>query len=336
MRIGRNPAKDNNQLKNDIDHRIIIPVYIPTLTGYFEDSLEILKICLNSLRCTASGKANITIVSNGSSPDVMEELDKQYQEGWIDQLVFNHRNRGKVDAVISIARGSFERLLTISDCDVLFKSSWLEQVETIFYTFPECAYVSPMPAPNMIGNYNSAGILAALAKRELAFEKVVPDEDLDRFACSIGSPNLFNSQHRESQLVVKRNGIKACIGCGHFALTIRREVLEGMPKNPSLKAIDGNSETIWLDMPPDKLGLWRLATTKAYVYHLGNMLEPWMYDELKLSEKNNGRSKPQALDLPQLKPHWTSNVSWSIRNHLVKLLMKTGGTNNTLLGRLIN
>ena len=42
-------------------------------------------------------------------------------------------------------RGSFEKLITISDCDVLFKRGWLEAVEDTFHSFPESGFVSPMP-----------------------------------------------------------------------------------------------------------------------------------------------------------------------------------------------
>lgn len=280
MRIGRNPAKDGPELSGYGRHRIIIPVYIPRLDGYFEHSLEVLKLCLESLKLSVAGKANVTIVSNGSSPEVVAELDRQYRQGWIDQLLLNRENRGKVDAVVSAARGAFEEFITISDCDVLFKIGWLRAVENIFHNFPECGFVSPMPTPNMLWRHTSATILGGLARRELAAEKIVPEEDLLRFAKSIGSPDLFKQQHKESQFTVRRNGVTACVGCGHFVCTIRKVVLKGMPEQASQMAIEGKSEELWLDRPPDKLGLWRLATTKAYVYHMGNSPEAWMREEL--------------------------------------------------------
>ena len=50
MRIGQNPEKSDTELKTDIIHRIVIPVYIPNLTeSYFRDGLDILKLCIVSL-----------------------------------------------------------------------------------------------------------------------------------------------------------------------------------------------------------------------------------------------------------------------------------------------
>lgn len=278
MRIGLNEVKGVG-LDGYLRHRIVVPVYIPKLEGYFEHALEILKLCLESLRLTTAGKASVTIVSNGSIEPVTNELRQQYETGWIDQLVLNQQNRGRVDGVVPAARGAFEPFITITDCDVLFRPGWLEAVEDVFRTFPECGFVSPAPNPIFSWYYTSATTLGGLLTRELGFEKVVPDEDLDRFAHSINRTDLYRPEHRESQLVVKRNGSTACVGCGHFVFTIRREVMAAYPRDPCLKAMGGGSPQIH-DLPPDKLGYWRLATTQAFAYHLGNTPEPWMREAL--------------------------------------------------------
>ena len=332
MRNGHNPAKANPELPSYARHRIIIPVYIPSLDGYFESSLSTLKLCLESLRLTTTGKASITVVSNGSTPQVVEQLEKYYHEGWVDQLLLSRNNRGKVDAVVSVARGAFEKLITISDCDVLFKSGWLEAVEDTFHNFPECGFVSPMPTPNTAWRHTSATILGGLVRRELALEKIVPDEDLDRFAHSVGNPNLFQPKHRQAQLIVRRNGATACIGCGHFAFTIRREVVKGMPTHPSQMAIEGNSEELWLDVPSDKVGLWRLATTKAYVYHMGNVAESWMYEELEQCRPRAEKHPNGNGELLPARQNWTSRLPWRTRQVLVRVIAAMGIDKRIFLG----
>lgn len=318
MRKGMNPAKENPRLEGGPRHRIIIPVYIPALDGYFSDSLEILKLCLESLHITTSGKVSITVVSNNSVEEVVEELKRHYRDGWIDQLLLNRSNRGKIDAVVSVARGAFEELITISDCDVLFKANWLEAIEEIFQRFPECGFASPVPNPTLMWYCNLATFLGGMARRELRFEKVVPEEDLDRFAYSIGRSDLYKPEHRRTQLIAKRNGLTACLGCGHFVCTMRKEVLAAMPKYPSLSAIEGNSELFWLDIPPDKLGLWRLATTRAYAYHMGNVVEPWMYDELEKCHRRAAEPTAQLNELPAVRRSWISRMPWRLRNKLMQ------------------
>lgn len=323
MRDGMNPVKENPHLNGFPRHRIVVPVYIPTLDGYFSNSLEILKLCLESLRITTAGRASITIVSNSSSQEIIDELHRCYQEGWIDQLLLNQSNRGKVDAVVSVARGAFEELITVSDCDVLFKAGWLEAVEKLFYTFPECGFASPVPAPAGMWQHTSATLLGGLVRRELSFEKVVPEEDLDRFARSIGRLDLYKPEHRKAQLVAKRNGTTACVGCGHFICTIRKEIVGAIPKQPSLNAY--GAEGPWIDMPPDKLGLWRLSTTQAYAYHMGNVSEPWMYDELEECVRAMNESTVATREeLPAVRRSWASALPWRLRDSLVRAVRRSG------------
>lgn len=323
MRIGVNPAKSQPGLSEYGRHRIIVPVYIPHLDGYFQHAIEILNLCLESLRITASSKAAITIVSNGCAPAAIEEMERRYREGWVDQLVLNRCNRGKIDAAVSVARGCFEPLLTITDGDMLFRDGWIEAVEELFQTFPECGYICPFPSPTGAWYNTSATLLGALARAELSSEKVVDDNDLDRFAHSIGRPDLFKPEHKDAQLIVRRNNRIACIGAGHYTCTIRREVLAGMPSGPSLKAIDGPTDMRWLDLPPDEMGFWRLSTPRAWVNHMGNIPEQWMRDELA-SLIENGISKPrEQRELCPAERRWTGMIPVAIRRKVARLIEVT-------------
>jgi len=327
MRIGLNEVKGVD-LEGYHRHRIVIPVYIPKLDGYFKHSLEVLKLCLDSLRLTTNGRANVTIVCNGSIKEVVNELRRQYEEGWIDQLILNQLNRGRVDGVVPAARGAFEQFITITDCDVLFRPGWLDAIEKIFRIFPECGFVSPAPNPIFTWYYTSATTVGGTASREIAFEKVVPDEDLDRFAHSIGRSDLYRPEHRRSQMILKRDGTSACVGCGHFVFTIRKEVMSAYPTTPCLKAMGGGSPQIH-DLPPDKLGYWRLATTRAVAYHMGNAPEQWMYEELT-HYRASAESRASMDESPLSDDHefkyrlpWTSRLPLGTRQLLARVLKKS-------------
>lgn len=324
MRDGTNPAKEAGALGAVSRHRVVVPVYVPSLDGYFANAPEILRLCIESLHATTSGKADVTVISNGCIPEVVEQLQTYQRQGWIDQLVLNRSNRGKVDAVLSAARGSAEDLITISDGDVLFSAGWTDAVEDIFRHFPECGFAAPVPSPGGHWYYTSATLLEALLRKELRFEKVVPDADLDQFARSIGRLDLFSADDRRTQLIVRRNGASACVGCGHFVFTIRREVLAAMPKEPSLRPIEGNSEEKYLDAPTDRLGLWRLATTRAFARHMGNVPEPWMYDELRACHERPLDTSAQVEALPAVQPGALNWLGWSARHRIVQILRRSG------------
>ena len=120
-------------------------------------------------------------------------------------------------------------------------------------------------------------------------------------------------------MVVRRHGTTACVGGGHFVCTLRREVIAAMPQRPSLKAYGGGAEQIWKDRPPDRMGYWRLATARSFTYHLGNVPEPWMYDELERCRVGTGIiARPTSL--PRARPTLIGKVPWHIRNGLVSKL----------------
>ncbi len=219
------------------------------------------------------------MISNGSTREVVDLLQSYLDRGFIHQLVLNIRNWGKIDAVLSAARGRFEELMTITDADVLFRPGWVDAIEEAFRAFPECGFVTPAPNPSLAFSHTTTTILSALMRRELRFESVVPQGDLDRFAHSIGRADVFKPEQRKLQMVVRRNGAAACVGGGHFVFTMRRELIRRMPSHPSLVALKPFGETAWFDDPPDEVGAWRLSTTRAYAYHMGNVPEPWMYAE---------------------------------------------------------
>lgn len=311
MREGVNPRKADVRLNPFPRHRVLTPVFIPSDDGYFRHAKEILRLCLESLWLTAHGRVAITVISNGSSPDVVAMLQSLLDRGWIHQLVLNGRNWGKIDAVLSVAHGRFEPLITVADADVLFLPGWVDAVERLFEQFPECGFATPAPNPSLAYLHTTSTIFAALARGQLHFESVVPTADLDQFARSIGRPGVFRPEHRVAQMVVRRNGTAAVVGGGHFVFTLRREVIRRIPRTPSLTALRPLGETAWFDDPPDAFGVWRLSTARAYAYHMGNVPEPWMYEGLERCRSDADPAVPVA-SLPPLRPSVVSRfpLAW--------------------------
>jgi hypothetical protein len=314
MRIGMSDTKNVTVAPDARRHRVILPVYVPRLTGYFKDSLEILSLCLDSLRATSRGRVTVTLIANQCAPEVLEHLARYFREGWIDQVVVNHENRGRIDGVVSIARGSHEPLLTFADADVMFDRGWLDAVESLFFAFPECGMASVVPHPGTAWHHTTATVIGGLANRELGFDKVVSDEDIDRFGRSIGVPQWIKPEQRAQQLIVRRDGLTACVGCPHFLFTVRKEVMDYIPREPCLRPLGAGSDEIWYDRPPDVGGFWRLATPKAYAHHLGNVPEPWMHERLAAVQQDEPALLP-AHARPYRRP-LLSRIPWRARQVL--------------------
>ena len=98
-------------------------------------------------------------------------------------------------------------------------------------------------------------------------------------------------------MIVNRNGVTACVGCGHFLFTLRKETLQYIPDEPCKRPLGAGSDELWYDRPPDLGGLWRLATPIAHAYHLGNVPEPWMdqaLEELRVATAEHGAVQPKC------------------------------------------
>jgi hypothetical protein len=285
MRIGTNPVKDNNSVTVENYHRVVIPVYIPNFEGYFAEAFDIFKMCLDSVLLTVHSKTRITIYNNNCHPLVKEYIDAQYRaHPAIDQVFHSKENLGKINAILSAVKGNLEPLITITDADVLFKKDWQVEVEKLFMAFPEAGTIAPVPASktyrshtqNVWGKYFLTG--------KMQFEDVQDPDGLIKFDRSLGNTKaLYSAINIKKYLTVQaQNGTKACVGCGHFVATLRREVFDKGTSSPAFIKIQGGVEAVFIDKPNDELGFLRIATSGNYAFHMGNTKEPWMYEEFAL------------------------------------------------------
>lgn len=290
MRIGINPEKNNKYLTIDNYHRIIVPVYIPHFEGYFEETFEVFKLCIESLLKTVHKKTRITIYNNNCHQLVKDFIDEQYKDSiLIDQVFHSKENLGKINAILAASKGNLEPLITITDADVLFKNNWQEAVENTFVNFPEAGMVSPVPSSKVFKMFTANNWYYGFFKGKLAFEKVEDPEAMHKFDLSLGNKELmYKPIHLDKYLVLtnKQNNAKAVMGCGHFVATLKREVFDKGSNAPAFIKIVGGVERKFIDTPNEELGLLRLATKGNYAYHMGNSTEPWMYEEFNSLIKN--------------------------------------------------
>ncbi|OOG74601.1 glycosyltransferase family A protein [Algoriphagus sp. A40] len=297
MRVGINPSKLDPIVPKVFYHRIIIPVFIPNFNGYFQKILEVYKTCLESARVSQHSRSAITVVDNGSCTEVRTWLRELLDQGKIETLVTQSSNIGKVDAILGIARSCREDLITIADSDILFKNGWQEAVEEVFLNFPDAGSVAPFPISRHM-YYFSSSVQKAVVQRRLkfAFEKSVEFQGIkDNYSCYNWN---FDESYDTILPVLKKGSSKAVMGSGHQVMTIRREAIFKMPFHPCFIKISSKSENLWIDMPIDDSGLWRLSTLDTWVDHMGNELTDKNLDVFSKLTKNP--KQPEMIQLPQL------------------------------------
>lgn len=309
MRVGFNPNKDKHREPNDFFHQVIIPIYIPNFNGYFTESFQILKYCLESLLKTTHSKTFITLVNNGSCGDVVDYLEELYRNGKIHEIIHT-TNVGKLNAVLKGISGHDFLLITVSDSDVLFLNDWQKETYKVFENFPKTGAVCPTPSSRSLKNYTSNIWFELFFSKSLFFSKVKNPKALKAFAESVGNSRFYNEAHLEKYLTVSNKNSTAVVGAGHFVTTYRKEVFEKNNLKYSDFVLGGESEKELLDLPVIRKGMWRLSTEDNFAYHLGNVEEQWMKETLDALKLNNYVNEEPII----LKNIRTSKFEFFIKN----------------------
>jgi len=286
MRIGSNPQKQERKTKMTTHHRVVVVVYIPNEEGFYKDSFEVFKTCIDSLVSTINSKAALTIVNNGSNKKVSGFLNQYFEGKKIDTLISHNINIGKVDALIGAARGAREKYITLADSDILFVKGWQEKVEEVFAVFPNVGSVSPIPVRRGLLAGTSSVLKHILLGRIKCMFIPIPENwvGYNRYLESINWG--FEEKDNNEWPVVEKKGLRAVIGSGHQVLTIDRDILfKTTPSNPSLTLVGNLSEHNYVDVPIDKAGKLRLSTYNNYAFHMGNKLENWMVETQEMNAK---------------------------------------------------
>ena len=320
MRQGWNPQKSGRKIELKTHHRIVIVVYIPNEEGFYENSFEVFKVCLDSLISTTNSNAAITVVNNGSYKKVSDFLNLYLEEKKIDTIISHVTNIGKIDALIGAARGAREKYITLTDADILFVTGWQDKVEEVFSSFSKVGSVSPIPVRTSL-YFGTSSVLKQILLKRIKYKSMTIPENFDAYNRYLQSINWDLEIDKGNKWnVVESNDCKANIGSGHQVLTIDRDILfETVPTNPSLTLVGGTSENDYVDFAIDKSNKLRLSTYHNYAYHMGNKLENWMVD-LQLNNKKYDMNINNKLntELVDLSNNWFFNKYFGLKKKMIK------------------
>jgi len=322
MRIGNNPQKKDFKVDMKSNHRIIMVVFIPELSGYYLSMLEVVKSSIKSLVGTIPATSKITLVDNGSCKEVQDYLVDLLFKKDIESLQLLSENIGKIDALIGAARAAREPIITLTDCDILFKANWVFETVSIFNAFKNVSSISPIPSRRSFNYYTYSTKEAFLkGNLKLQFEPIKENfEEFNKFLESINweKENVDNLPWP----VVYSNNIKAIVGSDHQVITVRRDVLfNNSPKEPSLIKVGNESEQNHVDFAIDSSGGLRLATYNFYALHMGNTLEDWMLEK-SLSDSDRPKEIPALQLVPKLNYISKNNVAYKVKKKLIKHVFK--------------
>lgn len=257
---------------------VAILVYIPSLNGYFEHLLSILKDQIASLYYATQVDFDLMVFDNGSCPEVQSELVKMYQSGGLEWLVCSQDNLGKTGALNWILGSMPNELICYSDSDVLFRPGWFENSLKILETFPRPGLVAAQPS--FYDQLHGGGTAHQVLEEDDRFmlEKVKLDARVvDEYIQGIGLPDEQAKdlhEHPVTQITNKETGTQAILGATHMQFIIPRKVARDVLPLSATRGLSGEEDRSF-DWSVDRSGYLHLSTRDAYVYHMGNV-----YDEI--------------------------------------------------------
>jgi glycosyltransferase involved in cell wall biosynthesis len=290
MRIGQNPAKFITDVAMPAPVTVAVTTHIPFLSGYYAQSLNVLRVCLGSILANTNSPYDLLVYDNASCPEVVAYLQTQKTAGNIQYLVLSEKNVGKVGAWNFIFGAAPGEYIAYSDSDVYYLPDWLPRHLAVFKAFPESGTVAGLPRRGRRTFYTST-LETAADLPGVSFEegKFIPDAWVLDHARSLGKSDTVEDDLGKKDYRITRGAVSAYATATHFQFMVRAVTIR--PFLPLAYDRPMGDSVANFDRAINESQLLRLAVTERAVMHLGNTLDDWILDQLP-------RPLLDAVDLP--------------------------------------
>lgn len=272
MRKGQNPAKSAKSVAKPERITVALLNYIPFLSGFYAETLDVLKVSLESMRKDAGLPFDLMIFDNGSCAEVRDYLVKEKEEGRIQYLILSEKNMGKGGAWNVMLAGAPGEIIAYTDADVLFYPKWLSRSVEILETFPNVGMVTARPFRTPPEFYEATLKWARDAEHaKLEDGQFIPWETFLEFNLSLGQTEEENrkvyAETRDWRLVYK--GVTAMAGASHWQFTAYKSKLQQFLPFDMDKPM---GQVRQLDKRINDAGLLRLMVSDPLAMNMSNTL----------------------------------------------------------------
>jgi glycosyltransferase involved in cell wall biosynthesis len=294
MRKGQNPAKFVKDVARPERITVALLNYIPFLSGFYAETLDVLKVCMESMRRDAGLPFDLMVFDNGSCPDVRDFLVREKEEGRIQYLILAEKNMGKGGAWNVMLAGAPGEIIAYTDSDVLFSPQWLSRSVEILETFPNVGMVTARPFRTPPEFIESTLKWARSAERVTLEEgQFILWQTFLEFNLSLGQTEEENkkiyAETRDWRLVYR--GVTAMAGASHWQFTAYKSTLQPFLPFDMDKPM---GQVRQLDRRMNEAGLLRLMVPDPLAMNLSNTLG-YLRGELEKESGKERRRRKEGL-----------------------------------------
>lgn len=228
MRKGQNPAKLVKTVARPQRITAAVLNYIPFLSGFYREALEVLKVSLDSMRDQPGLPFDLLVFDNGSCPEVREVLVQEKEAGHIQHLWLSEKNLGKGGAWNMIFSGAPGEIIAYADSDVLYSPGWLSRSLELLETFPRVGMVTARPFRTKPELYSATLDWARMdSQASLEAGQFIDWETYWEFNRSLGQEQAANRDlyARSQDWRIQYQGKTALVGASHWQFIAYRSVL---------------------------------------------------------------------------------------------------------------
>ena len=302
MRKGQNPAKFVKDVPRPERITVALLNYIPFLSGFYAETLDVLKVSLESMRRDAGLPFDLMVFDNGSCAEVRDFLVHEKEQGRIQYLTLSEKNMGKGGAWNVVLAGAPGEIIAYTDADVLFSPKWLSRSVEILETYPNVGMVTARPFRTPPEFYENT-VKWARENATLEEGQFIPWETFLEFNLSLGQTEAENrkvyAETKDWKIVYQ--GVPAMAGASHWQFTAYKSTLQQFLPFDMDKPM---GQVRQLDRRMNDAGLLRLMVSDPLAMNMSNTLG-YLRGELKDSGKGKSKNrvgwKQRLLELGPVK-----------------------------------
>ena len=305
-RKGQNPAKFVKQVAQPQRITVAVLNYIPFLSGFYAQTLEVLKTNLGSIWQNSDLPYDLLVFDNGSCQEAIDFLTGAQDEGKIQYLILSEKNMGKGGAWNIMLNAAPGEIIAYTDNDAYFYPGWLSKSVQILETFPKVGMVTSRPFRTPPEFYTNT---LAWAERTpgvtLERGQFIPWEAFRAFDMSLGTPEdeVRQRYDQTDDLRLTYQGLTAQAGASHWQFVAFKSVLQQFLPFSMDRPM---GQVRQLDQRMNDAGYLRLMPVELLAQNMSNRLD-WIHDP---SEALTGQGAPLPV---------REGAAGKLRKRLVKI-----------------